>query len=567
MRLIFAICCMVHFPGCAEVLRTPELEIDSVVTVNEKHDFNVTLISASTEVIAEANQTEFKRFVATGGGQGRPVSIIQEDELFSSPVSEFNLRQAYKLGVGDEIEISNVVDRAGARGVSERTSYNDVYTIQDNGTIQLVGGRSVHLAGKTIAAARRIVSQATKYNGSNSGDKKPFPRASRSTYEIGVGDQIQISRTSLATESANGSTTTKTELTNVGTDGTIRLAEIGEVEILGLSLVEARQLIQKQAIRNAVGGDILVNIKAFNSQSVLVTGDLGNSVKFIDENPLTIDRLIADLDPDLSGEANFTVLLERNGRKYQMSARSIMFDFDRDVFHLFNGDRISFRLEKSQSEVKLDLLEANSNVVTFVRASDLDEKSSKTEVVRLGSAGLNLRQLLVGQGVILDQNNDLLVRVVRGQTEMKLSANALVFRPPTKRLWLAAGDHVVVEDINYFGADALLVGEFTKPNRLQLDIEKRTTLGEALFEGEIYNSDSADFQHVYVLRSRKSYDFTAIQFDFGKVLNLALAEQLELRPGDILFVRTRPISKFNRVLSEILPSISGTQAAISLSKN
>ncbi|MBL4629174.1 MAG: hypothetical protein JKY00_14285 [Roseicyclus sp.] len=53
----------------------------------------------------------------------------------------------------------------------------------------------------------------------------------------------------------------------------------------------------------------------------------------------------------------------------------------------------------------------------------------------------------------------------------------------------------------------------------------------------------------------------AYRLDGSNVANLVLATRLELRPGDVVFVAEQPVTRWNRVIDQITPSIINLGAA------
>ena len=57
-----------------------------------------------------------------------------------------------------------------------------------------------------------------------------------------------------------------------------------------------------------------------------------------------------------------------------------------------------------------------------------------------------------------------------------------------------------------------------------------------------------------------------MHFDISNALNLTLAEKLQMRPSDIVLVRTQPLFEFNRVVRAFLGVAGDTLAAFDLGK-
>ena len=74
------------------------------------------------------------------------------------------------------------------------------------------------------------------------------------------------------------------------------------------------------------------------------------------------------------------------------------------------------------------------------------------------------------------------------------------------------------------------------------------------------NSITSDFSQIYVLR-KKQKSFQAFHLDITDPTRVSLSNLFEMRPDDIVFVATQPLSLYSRALSQILGSTGLTLQA------
>ena len=90
------------------------------------------------------------------------------------------------------------------------------------------------------------------------------------------------------------------------------------------------------------------------------------------------------------------------------------------------------------------------------------------------------------------------------------------------------------------------------PQIFTIDPTKRETLADVLFtSGGVLSATSAKRSEVYLLRG--SNPVVAYHLDAQNPTRLIVADAMELRPNDILYVAEQPIVSFNRTLGTILP--------------
>ena len=112
-------------------------------------------------------------------------------------------------------------------------------------------------------------------------------------------------------------------------------------------------------------------------------------------------------------------------------------------------------------------------------------------------------------------------------------------------------DQVFVDRLPYRDNKVFALGGI-KPKIINIRPEMRETLADALFsEDGVIESEAAQRSDVYLLRGTSP--IRAYRLDAQSPTRLIVADAMELRPNDILYVSEQPIISFNRALERIIP--------------
>ena len=146
------------------------------------------------------------------------------------------------------------------------------------------------------------------------------------------------------------------------------------------------------------------------------------------------------------------------------------------------------------------------------------------------------------------------VNVSRDGVVHEIDLKALYdFADASQNLMLKHGDIVNVLDRSQ--QKVFMMGEVRNPSPIEI-INGRLTLAAALGEAGGVDQRSANPSAIYVVRGSNKGNPQIFHLDAQYATGMLLAERFEMQAQDVVFVDTAGVSKWNRVISQLLPTIS-----------
>jgi len=342
------------------------------------------------------------------------------------------------------------------------------------------------------------------------------PRLKPAPYRIGVADVLLLATPTPAStvEQLSGllAAQNKRQGYTVQDDGAIAIPDVGRVNVAGLTLDEAEAEIFKALVKNQINPTFSLEVSAFNSQRVTVGGAVAKPALVpITLKPLHLGEALQLAGGVIAKDQDYaTIRLYRAGKLYEIPLTQFL-----------AKARLQKILLKDQDSVYVD--------TTF----DLGRAQAYfAEQIQL----MNLKSSARSQALAQLQAE---VTIARGRaTEQRDNFKARVALDALPR------------DYVYLG------GEVTNQGRFPLPFSRKATLADALYSQSGVPTNTGNVGQIYVLRGNKvGTAVTAYQLDARNIANMMLATRLELRPNDIVFVAEQPVTKWNRALTQMGPSL------------
>lgn len=436
------------------------------------------------------------------------------------------------------------------------------------------------------------------------GALNPPPEIRPEPYRIGPGDVIgllsRLQALDAVESDAIGILGDATKQLRVQGDGEIFIPQAGSVDIGGLTLAEARRVIFDKLIDNDLDFDFGVEILEFNSQSVAVSGLNGAQLLPITVRPITLGDAITAAGGLGLTPSNTIVRILRGKNIYELPGENLLSSRSFASRILQNGDAISISLIKDIDQAlayfgqELQMMSLEREEEDRVRAFSrevLEERRTKEEIK---IANLEMRQGYLDRLRTLRDANNTARRTMEQDRRENLLANAaerareredrralleLELQEERARLEQQAAQAAQTRDLfqQQIALGAIerdyvtIAGEVKSQTTFALPFDGRVTLNRILYEtGGGPSVTTGDTSEIYVIRrpisGAKLERLVVYHLDASNAVNLAMATAFEMRPNDVVFLNSQPVTDWNRVIAQLLPSTSflfGTAAGAS----
>lgn len=205
--------------------------------------------------------------------------------------------------------------------------------------------------------------------------------------------------------------------------------------------------------------------------------------------------------------------------------------------------RLSYYIEKVQLDVRVNAFRSKKvYVVGEVKAPGLLE---------ITDVPLTMLDAVNRAGGFTQESDFSQILLTRGGTIYRVDLQALYENGATwQNIRLEAGDVINVPDraLNKI----FVLGEIMKPGSYVMN-KRRSTLAEALADAGYVNSLTSDPAWVFVMRGNADKP-EIFHLNAKSPDALLLADRFPLRPRDIVYVDVAAVARWNRVVTNILPT-------------
>ena len=539
--------------NCSKVLQTVDLELNSEDTSTQE-EFNVVEQTLTIAQAKKQNASTYKRFVLQAG-RGDKARSIPETTATQSTFPATDSNGQYKIGIGDTLKLSRLIE-------------NNNLKLENNTKWPKNVGASSYKLGVGDNLALTLIKEEKKLSFGPAGGENDDQRI------------ITEEKKDIVLQTTG----------RIGSDGSVLLLEIGRLEARGKTLNEVRSEVRNILIRNGSSPRFQLEIIDFKSQRAYLTVNGVSNVQVLDYQKTSLKDILTAANVGFKPGIITRVNLRRDGEEYRVSLRSV-FDQNAPNIIIHDGDHIfvedsSTNLLSSEAKVDHDgyvvftgigrikafgltLDELRSDISSQIRKIpgsevifqiEISKFSSQSALISIpGKEGgvipitdvpIALDEILTNNGLGISGENIIRISLQR-QNESYFFSLGDLLNPITEKVYIQPNDRITTEILPYKKNKVFILGG-VNPQIFIISPENRETLADVLFtNGGPLSSTSAKRSEVYLLRG--SNPVYAFHLDAQSPTRLIVANAMELRPNDILYVAEQPIISFNRTLATIVP--------------
>lgn len=563
--------------SCSKVLVRPELEITKREKRISKQEYQVVEKFLTSKEIGYLNKSTFPSKVKIYDESSNSQKIINLEDFSREILPSDRLAKDYVLAPGDVISISRSASDLGTNAsLNSDPFFSENLKIDSAGFVKTIDGIQIKVSGLTLTELESSVETALRseeYLYQDQVVEKLFPIVVPESYRLGSGDILALTRLMEVTDPENGRTFSQPisyEIV-IEQDGSIQFIELdGRIMLSGQTLQEAHDTIRRELLRSGLSTSVTLTLTEYASQTVSITGEFGPSMAILRPGFNTAGRVVLSYFKDqadnavktVSNHTDYFVKLSRGKDFFGLRLSTLLNHFDKESFILQDGDSLEVIKIRKNHKSKAGVEKFSSSYVTLTQDVAFDVVDLREVLVREVGLGKTLRIFLNDKNLSMydivsrfgywpDPGEDNLLHLTRNNKNYRFSANAIIERGPNSSYYLKRGDIIELERANLIGDRVYVFGEVDSIKSLTVSQTDRPYLSEVLEDSGAFDLKEADIRHIYVLRRENLGKFNAFRFDVSNMVNFALVEKLEMRPSDIVLVRTLPLYRFNRFINAV----------------
>ncbi|MEQ6888261.1 polysaccharide export protein [Halomonas sp. CS7] len=216
-------------------------------------------------------------------------------------------------------------------------------------------------------------------------------------------------------------------------------------------------------------------------------------------------------------------------------------------------DEIAQRLDPFIAEPQVEVKIAAFNSQRVVVSGEVGEPGR----LPITNVPMTVLDALSLTGGLTQQANWHGVQLTRDGKTRTLSLYAMLNEGELSQdLLLRDGDVLHVPDLG--SQKVFVMGEVGEPQALPMG-RSRMSLTEALSRAGSFNEAQADASGIFVFRrepQRSDKLATVYQLDARNAAAMVLGTEFQLEPTDVVYVTTTPLGRWNRVIGQLLPTVT-----------